>query len=370
MPFCWKLARRAWLPLVLVLCVFLALQNGIWALRATATQSTTPQDRLEVRTNRSKYLPGETVYIEGDAITPSITWTYVCPAGSKPDCGLVVRISIYDSNGNLLHNGTTDPNWAEYKEFFYTWQVPCHISLPAGASYRIAASMDGLVGKLTGETTISVIFPLGVPLQAMSVTTDKAGYSPGEVVYVQGFFQADWVARPLLVDLAINVTQRSHTLFDAKLTDLPVSFFSLPSCAWGISNETYMATAYFAMNFSLPQDNPAGISMVQAQAFSLRGINEPKSNQPVGLGGDARSFFVVDGWNHTATIQGIFTTQSDISYNTLKDSTYTSTHATQTVVIASTTVTTIAEFQDLTLPLLIATVLAVVFSGRRQSHKG
>jgi hypothetical protein len=345
----------------------LALQNAAWAMGTTVNQTTTKQDRLEVRTDRGYYLPDETVYIEGYAVTPSVTWTYVCPVGAKPDCGLAVTITIYDGSGNVVHIGTTDPNWADYKQFFYVWQVPCSSS---STSYSIVASSQGIAGALAGQTTIRIIIPLGVPLQAMSVTTDKPRYSPGETVYIQGFFQADWVAHPLLVDIAINATQGSYRLFDAKLADLPVSYFSLPSCPLGLSSGIYMATAYFALNFVLPQDAPTGISMVQAQAFDLRGTDVPKTYQPVGLGGDARSFFVVDGWNHTATMLKISTTQSDISYYTQEDSTYTSTHASQTVVMASTTVTTVAEFQYLILPLVLGVVLTVAISKRRQLDRG
>lgn len=73
--------------------------------QATSTITTTT-GYLSVNFDKTTYYAGDTVHITGGISTPSCTWTYTSAGG------LTVAITIYDPNGLLVLNSTTNPSAA------------------------------------------------------------------------------------------------------------------------------------------------------------------------------------------------------------------------------------------------------------------
>lgn len=351
--------KRLWPPMLLLIASSLAVAN--LTPISSSTSIAEAGNYLTVSTDKSQYFPLETVNIWGSAVTPGVTWTYTC-TGASP-CGLNVRIRIYGPNGTLIHEATTDPNLAGYKSFFYAWQIPC-ISGILSASYKIEASTELFDGEIKGQTSIFISLPLGAVMEALAVTTDKPRYAPGETVYIKGLFQSGAMSitggGTALVDIGINVTQPPYppyqTVFETRLSNLTATVFSSANCPmvdYPLGEDFPLSSVHFSVRFRLPQD-AGGAYAVHAAVTGFR-----NSQGQIGIsGGDGESFFTVGTWNYTATILQMVTTQSMISFLTTESSSAVVTQGQATVVLTSLVTTSVAEFPEA--PLIILVAIAVV----------
>jgi hypothetical protein len=113
--------------------------------------------------------------------------------------GLAVAIAIYDSNGLLVLNSTTNPSAAGYEQYAYDYV------LPAGAmpgSYTVAVSygscggggacFGGVLGRGTFQVAPTTVCTTTTPLPGgISVSTDKNVYGSNNVVQIAGNVSGD-----------------------------------------------------------------------------------------------------------------------------------------------------------------------------------
>ena len=130
------------------------------------------------------------MHIAGGISTPDCTWTYACTLPCTNAGGLAVAITIYDPNGLLVLNSTTNPSAAGYKEYAYdyvlsasavpgTYSVAVSSSYPCGGGGLVFGQGTFQVIPTTACTTITV--PWGI-----SVSTDKSVYGPSDTVQITG----------------------------------------------------------------------------------------------------------------------------------------------------------------------------------------
>lgn len=106
---------------------------------------------LSVYFDKTAYYASDTVHITGDISTPNCTWTYTSAGG------LAVAITIYDPNGLLVLNSTTNPSVAGYKNYAYDYVLPVN-AIPG--NYTVAVSYGscggGCFGCVFGQGTFQV----------------------------------------------------------------------------------------------------------------------------------------------------------------------------------------------------------------------
>jgi len=133
------------------LLLFLVAAQGTAPQQATETFVTTTStfSYLTVSTDKTAYLPGETVHISGEAITPSVTWDYTYTVSDGN--GLEVQIQIFDPSNNLIHSGTSSRNAAEYRRYAHDYALQSGAGL---GTYRIHARYSSL--NIEGEGSFDV----------------------------------------------------------------------------------------------------------------------------------------------------------------------------------------------------------------------
>lgn len=141
---------------------------------------------LSVNFDKTAYYASDTVRITGGIYTPDCTWTYTSAGG------LAVVITIYDPNGLLVVNSTTNPSAAGYKDYAYDYVLPAN-AIPG--SYTVAVSYGscggGCFGCVFGQGTFQVVpttacNTITVPPWGITVSTDKSVYGPTDVVQITG----------------------------------------------------------------------------------------------------------------------------------------------------------------------------------------
>jgi hypothetical protein len=110
---------------------------------------------LSVYFDKTTYYAGDTVHIAGGISTPDCTWTYACTLPCTNAGGLAVAITIYDPNGLLVLNSTTNPSAAGYKEYAYEYVLPASAVL---GNYAVAVSSGYCGGRVAfGQGTFQVV---------------------------------------------------------------------------------------------------------------------------------------------------------------------------------------------------------------------
>jgi uncharacterized protein YfaS (alpha-2-macroglobulin family) len=151
-----------------------------------------------VNTDKSAYLPGETVHISGAAINPSMTWDYTYTVSDGN--GLEVQIQIFDSNNNLIHSGISSPSAASYKNYAYDYTLPNDAPL---GTYTIRAMYPFM--NLNGEGSFTVYQILTM---VSTVTTGTTTYTTTIVTSIPDLPE---VTLALLVSsLALLVVYQNH----------------------------------------------------------------------------------------------------------------------------------------------------------------
>jgi len=91
---------------------------------------------LSVNFDKTTYMAGDTVQIVGGISTPNCTWTYTI-TGTPGGQGLEVAIMIYDPNGLLVLNSTTQRTASTYKQYAYDYVLSA-TAIPG--SYSVVVS--------------------------------------------------------------------------------------------------------------------------------------------------------------------------------------------------------------------------------------
>jgi len=159
----------------------------------------TPPNHLTVQTDRPSYSLGEIVHISGEAVTPSVTWTYTSPLG------LQVEIQIFDPNNSLIHTGTSDPNAAGYKRYAYEYRLGPN-AVPG--TYRIHVRSSPVGREWQGEGYFSVV----ATSVTMTSTTLSIWFSPS-TVDIGGTVTVTAMLTPALSDRGLWVYESKESAF-------------------------------------------------------------------------------------------------------------------------------------------------------------
>lgn len=131
---------------------------------------------LSVNFDKTTYHASDTVHITGGISTSNCTWTYTSAGG------LAVAITIYDPNGLLVLNSTTNPSAASYKQYAYDYALP--VDAVAGR-YTIDVSYGYSCGggRIFGQGAFQVVptTPVTTPVTTPA-TTPAPQPSPGRCV--------------------------------------------------------------------------------------------------------------------------------------------------------------------------------------------
>jgi hypothetical protein len=158
------------------------------------------QAYLTVDTDKPQYAPGEVVHISGEAVTPSITWTYTSPGG------LEVQIQIFDPVGRLIHQGTSSPEATGYKGYAYDYPLGSNATLGNYAIHAKWSAFFGVtlegeggfsVGRVTGQLSVALVSPPSpangsnassspVTLQARVTSNGNPVQGAAVTIYVNG----------------------------------------------------------------------------------------------------------------------------------------------------------------------------------------
>jgi hypothetical protein len=130
---------------------------------------------LSVNFDKTTYYAGDTVHIAGCISTPYCTWTY-----GRGE-GLAIAITIYDPNGLLVLNSTSNPSAAIYKYYAYEYVLPASAvpgTYSVAVSYSYPCGGDGLVsGQGTFQVFPTVTTPSNCSLHLYNFTRTTTIYA-------------------------------------------------------------------------------------------------------------------------------------------------------------------------------------------------
>ena len=131
------------------------------------------QGYLSVNFDKATYYVGDTVHIAGGEWTPTCTWTYTSAGG------LAVAITIYDPDGRLVLNYTTNPSAAGFKDYAYDYVLPANTD---PGNYTVAVSYGSCggwcFGCVFGQGTF-LVTPTTAPLTSPATTPVTTPPGPG-----------------------------------------------------------------------------------------------------------------------------------------------------------------------------------------------
>jgi hypothetical protein len=203
------------------------------------------------------YYAGDTVHITGGISTPSCTWTYTSAGG------LAVAVTIYDPNGLLVLNSTTNPSAAGYK--LYAYDYPLSAGAVAGrytidVSYGYSCGGGRILGQGTFQvvpttactnyltTTVTSTSCYLAQIFGLSITvhTDKSTYLQGETVHVTGdwgisrpppecgtMYVVEVTRQPMIIVVTDDVMR---VVYRASVLDANILFVGLPASSGNFSS--------------------------------------------------------------------------------------------------------------------------------------